>query len=165
MLCFSALLMLFKGGTGIRMKDEGWKMKDEGWKMKDERWRMKDEGWKMKDESWYVFPPPATYFNLPYPTLPTQVKVKGWKDADAIPLALNHPLLSSPWLRGGVCRVSLLQCMTCYDILVVMQHTSSLAKASLRGENEPLTTLKSERVKRWKGADATLKGERVVVAF
>jgi len=23
MLCFSALLMLFKGGTGIRMKDEG----------------------------------------------------------------------------------------------------------------------------------------------
>ena len=32
MLCFSALLMLFKGGTGRRRKEERWRMKDEGWK-------------------------------------------------------------------------------------------------------------------------------------
>ena len=35
-----------------------------------------DEGGRNKDESLYVFPSPATYFNLLYPTLPTQVKVK-----------------------------------------------------------------------------------------
>ena len=35
-----------------------------------------DEGGRNKDESLYASPSPATYFNLPYPTLPTQVKVK-----------------------------------------------------------------------------------------
>ena len=30
-----------------------------------------DEGGRNKDESLYVFPSPATYFNLLYPTLPT----------------------------------------------------------------------------------------------
>ena len=35
-----------------------------------------DEGGRNKDESLYVSLSPATYFNLPYPTLPTQVKVK-----------------------------------------------------------------------------------------
>ena len=35
-----------------------------------------DEGGRNKDESLYVFPSSATYFNLPYPTLPTQIKVK-----------------------------------------------------------------------------------------
>ena len=35
-----------------------------------------DEGGRNKDESLYVFPSHATYFNLPYPTLPTQIKVK-----------------------------------------------------------------------------------------
>ena len=35
-----------------------------------------DERGKNKDESLYVSPSPATYFNLPYPTLPTPVKVK-----------------------------------------------------------------------------------------
>ena len=43
-----------------------------------------DHGGKHKDESLYVSPSSATYFNQPYPTLPTQVKVKrlkgeGWK--------------------------------------------------------------------------------------
>ena len=38
-----------------------------------------DEGGRNKDESLYVYPFPATYFNLPYPTLPTQVKVKSEK--------------------------------------------------------------------------------------
>ena len=38
-----------------------------------------DEGGRNKDESLCVSPSPTTYFNLPYPTLPTQVKVKGWK--------------------------------------------------------------------------------------
>ena len=37
------------------------------------------KGGRNKDESLYVFPSPATYFNLLYPTLPTQVKVKRWK--------------------------------------------------------------------------------------
>ena len=35
-----------------------------------------DEGGRNKDESLYVYPFLATYFNLLYPTLPTQVKVK-----------------------------------------------------------------------------------------
>jgi len=35
-----------------------------------------DEDGRKKDESLYVFPSSATYFNLPYPTLPTPVKVK-----------------------------------------------------------------------------------------
>ena len=35
-----------------------------------------DERGRNKDESLYVFPSPATYFSLLYPTLPTQVKVK-----------------------------------------------------------------------------------------
>jgi len=35
-----------------------------------------DEGGRNKDESLYVFPSPATYFNLLYPTLPTQIKVE-----------------------------------------------------------------------------------------
>ena len=35
-----------------------------------------DEGGRNKDESLYVFPSSTTYFNLPYPTLPTPVKVK-----------------------------------------------------------------------------------------
>ena len=39
-----------------------------------------DEGGRNKDESLYVSPSPTTYFNLPYPTLPTQVKVKRSKD-------------------------------------------------------------------------------------
>ena len=38
-----------------------------------------DEGGRNKDESLHVFSSPATYFNLLYPTLPTQVKVKRWK--------------------------------------------------------------------------------------
>ena len=37
------------------------------------------EGGRNKDESLYVFPSPATYFNLLYLTLPTQVKVKRGK--------------------------------------------------------------------------------------
>ena len=158
-------------------------MKDEGWRMKDEGGRRKEEGWKF-----ICFPSSATYFNLPYLTYPSKSeRVKGWKDADAISFALNHPLLSSPWLRGGMCRVSLLQCMACYDILVVMQHTSSLCKGEIergwwithhikkvkkwKGEkvkgwkSERVKKWKGEKVKRWKGADATLKGERVVVAF
>ena len=32
-----------------------------------------DEGGRNKDESLYAFPSPVTYFNLLYPTLPTQV--------------------------------------------------------------------------------------------
>ena len=35
-----------------------------------------DEGGRYKDESLYVFRSSASYFNLPCPTLPTQVKVK-----------------------------------------------------------------------------------------
>jgi len=38
-----------------------------------------DEGGRNKDESLYVSPSSATYFNQPYPTLPTQVKVKRLK--------------------------------------------------------------------------------------
>ena len=38
-----------------------------------------DEGGRNKDESLYASSSPATYFNLPYPTLPTQVKVKRLK--------------------------------------------------------------------------------------
>ena len=38
-----------------------------------------DEGGRNKDESLCVSPSHATYFNLPYPTLPTQVKVKRLK--------------------------------------------------------------------------------------
>ena len=33
-----------------------------------------DEGGKNTDESLYVFPSPATYFHLLYPTLPTPSK-------------------------------------------------------------------------------------------
>ena len=38
-----------------------------------------DEGGRNKDKSLYVSQSSATYFNQPYPTLPTQVKVKRLK--------------------------------------------------------------------------------------
>ena len=57
------------------------------WKSKKVKGYFLDEGGKNKDESLYVFPSSVTYFNLPYPTLPTQVKVKKvkrWKDAGTL---------------------------------------------------------------------------------
>ena len=49
------------------------------WKSEKVKGYFLDEGWRNKGESLYVFPSPATYFNLPYPILPTPVKVKRWK--------------------------------------------------------------------------------------
>ena len=46
------------------------------WKSEKVKGYFLDEGGRNKDESLYVSPSPATYFNLPYPTLPTPVKVK-----------------------------------------------------------------------------------------
>ena len=95
-------------------------------------------GWRNKDESLYVFLSPATYFNLLYPTLPTQVKVKRWKSermqapykeqkaSNAVHLPLYWNVLSFSF--------TVIEFSLDISFRVVMQPTSPLGKVRKRGD-------------------------------